>query len=314
MRVRAARLNRHGEPLKVELVDLPEPGEDEVLVDLRYGGVNPVDRYGAEGRVAPDAPLPRTLGGEASGVLDGQEVVVNGAGLGTVRDGVWAQAAVVPRDAVTPVPHGVELRVAATMGVAGVTAWHVVHDVGQVRAEDRVVVLGASGGVGSAIVSLVKAAGAEVWGQTGSVQKADVVRDQGSDHVLIGGPDELGSELSEIEPTLVLDPLGDGFVAPVVAALAVRGRIVVYGTSAGPDVQFNLQQLYRKRGSLLGYGGMQLTAEERRDGLRRALEAAARGELKIRIDSVLGLEQVNEALGRFAERRVQGKLLLDLNV
>jgi NADPH2:quinone reductase len=307
--MRAARLKQHGEPLAIEEVELPDPGEGEVLVDLRFGGVNPVDRYGAEGRVAPDAPVPRTLGGEASGVLDGSPVVVNGEGLGTARDGVWAEQAIVPRAAVTEVPDGVDLRAAAAMGVVGVTAWNVVHDLGEVDSRDRVLILGASGGVGSAIVSLVKAAGAEVWGQTGSAEKADTVREQGADHMIVGGPEAI----KDIEPTLVLDPLGGGFLAPVVEALAVRGRIVVYGTSAGPEVQFNLQQLYRKTASLLGYGGMQLTSEERRSAMEQALAAAARGELKIRIDEVLPLDGVNQAFQRLVDRRVQGKLLLDLS-
>ncbi|MGA2014839.1 MAG: hypothetical protein ABSH51_30525 [Solirubrobacteraceae bacterium] len=70
--IAAARLRRHGEPLVVEQVELPEPGEGEVRVALQYAGVNPIDRYIAEGRVAPDGPLPRTLGGEAAGSLDGR--------------------------------------------------------------------------------------------------------------------------------------------------------------------------------------------------------------------------------------------------
>jgi NADPH2:quinone reductase len=310
--VRAARLKVHGEPLEVEPVDLAEPGDGEVLVDLAFGGVNPVDRYTAEGRVAPDGPLPRTLGGEASGHLDGRPVLVAGEGLGGRRDGVWAQAAVVPREAVVELQEGVDLRAAGAMGVVGLTAWHVVH-LGQVGPEDRVVVLGASGGVGSAIVSLAKAAGATVWGQTGSEDKEGIVREQGADHVLVGGPDELGEALTEIEPTVVLDPLGGGFAAPVIEALSVRGRFVVYGTSAGAEVTFNLQQLYRKRVSLLGYGGMQLTRDERRSGLQEALAALSRGDLRIRIDDVLPLEQVNEAFGRLVERRARGKLLLDLS-
>ncbi len=312
MGVYAARLKQHGQPLEVEEVELPAPAVGEVRVELRYGGVNPVDRYGAEGRVAPDGPLPRTLGGEAAGLLDGRPVVVNGEGLGTARDGVWAEAAVVPEEAVTEIPDGVDLVQAAAMGVVGVTAWHVVHDLGRVAADDRVVVLGASGGVGSAIVSLVKTAGAEAWGQTGSEEKAGFVREQGADHVLVGGPDEVTRELPKIQPTVVLDPLGDGFVAPVITAMAVRGRLVVYGTSAGPEVEFNLQQLYRKRISLLGYGGMQLTREERREGLAQALAAAARGDLRIPIDDVLPMEAVNEAFRRLAERRVRGKLVLAL--
>src|SRR5438552_10418873 len=153
MVVRAGRLHKHGEPLTIETVELPQPREGEVLVDLAFAGVNPIDRYTAEGSVAPDGPLPRTLGFEAAGVLDGRPVVVHGEGLGTARDGLWAQAAVVPRDAVSAVPEGADLREAAAMGVVGVTAWNVVHDVGHVGRDDRVLVLGASGGVGCAIVS-----------------------------------------------------------------------------------------------------------------------------------------------------------------
>ena len=61
-RALAARLHAHGKPLVVEEVDLAAPGDDEVVVEMCFGGVNPVDRYLAEGRMAPDGPLPRTLG------------------------------------------------------------------------------------------------------------------------------------------------------------------------------------------------------------------------------------------------------------
>jgi NADPH2:quinone reductase len=310
--VRAARLNRHGESVEVESVQLPEPGEGEVRVELAFGGVNPVDRYVAEGRVSPDGVLPRTLGGEASGTLDGRPVLVFGDGLGGARDGVWAEAAVVPLTAVFELPDGVDLRDAAAMGVAGLTAWNVVHNLARVTGEDRVLVLGAGGGVGSMIVSLAAAAGATVWGQTGSEGKASLVREQGAEAVVVARPDQLADVLSDFQPTVVFDPLGDGFVAPAISAIAPRGRYVAYGTSAGPEVTFNLQTLYRKAVALLGYGGLQLRQDERRLGLERALAALRDGELKIHIDEVLPLEQVNEAFARITERRVQGKLLLAL--
>jgi NADPH2:quinone reductase len=311
--VRAARLDKHAEPLEVESVDLPEPGDGEVLVRLHFAGVNPVDRYVAEGRVAPDGPLPRTLGGEATGKLGDRRVLVAGEGLGSARDGVWADAAVVPETAVIDLPDGVDSREAAAMGIAGLTAWHVVRDLAEVTSEDRVFVLGASGGVGSMIVSLAVSAGAEVWGQTGSPEKRQLVEAQGVQRVLVGGPEELSDPLAEFEPTAVFDPLGGGFVAPAVEALAPSGRLVSFGTSAGPEVTFNLQSLYRKSGRLLGYGGMQLTREQRRQGLQDALAALAEDRLRVRIDDVLALEQVNESFERLVNRQVEGKLLLALD-
>jgi NADPH2:quinone reductase len=310
--VRAARLVAHDQPLRVEEVSLPSPGEDEVRVDLLFGGVNPVDRYIAEGRVNPDGVRPRTLGGEASGRIDGRTVLVAGEGLGTGRDGVWAQAAVVPRDAIVEVPDGVDARQAAAMGIAGLTALNCVRNVAKVTVEDRVLVLGASGGVGSMIVSLCDAAGATVYGQTGSEHKAAAITQDGADRVLVGGPDEIASQLAELEPTVVFDSLAGGFVAPVMEAVAPRGRIVSFGVSAGPEVTFNMQLLYRKAVSLLGYAGMLLTRDERRPGLAAALEAVRAGELKVRIDTVFALDDVNDAFQRLVDRGVQGNLVLDL--
>ena len=310
--VRAARLHRHGDPIGVETVDLADPADGEVRVTLQFGGVNPVDRYMAEGRVAPDGPLPRTLGGEATGTLDGTPVLVAGGGLGSARDGLWAQDANVPADAVIALPEGVAPDAAAAMGIAGLTAYNCVHTLAGVGPSDRVLVLGASGGVGSMCVSLAAAVGATVWGQTGSETKAALIRDHGAQRVLVGGAEELAQPLDEFEPTVALDPLGGAFVAPVIDAMAPRGRLVSYGVSAGPEVTFNLQGLYRKMITLFGYGGMLLTVDERRTGLQAALVALAAGELRVRIDEVLALEEVGEAFARLTERRVQGKLLLAL--
>jgi NADPH2:quinone reductase len=309
---RAARLLKPGQPLRVEPVQLPQPAEDEVLVTLQFGGVNPIDRYIALGRVNPDGALPRTLGGEAAGILDGRPVLVSGDGLGAVRDGLWAQAAVVPRSAVYDLPAGLAPREAAAMGIAGLTALNCVRHVAAVTAADRVLVLGASGGVGSMIVSLARAAGATVWGQTGSAEKVAGIVQDGAHRVVVGGPEKIAAEITEWRPTVAFDPLGDGFVAALVQAIAPRGRIVSFGVSAGAEVTFNVQLLYRKGVSLLGYAGGLVPGEQRRAGLGEVFEAVRAGELTVRIDEVLPLDQVNVAFQRLVDRQVRGKLLLDL--
>lgn len=310
--IRAARLHEHGRPLQIEEVELPAPGEDEVLVELAFGGVNPVDMYTAQGRVAPDGPLPRTLGSEAAGTAEGRPVLVAGEGLGRTRDGVWARAAVVPRAAVVELPDGVDPCDAAAIGVAGLTAWNVVHDLAAVKPQDRVLVLGASGGVGTMIVSLAAAIGAEVVGQTGSHAKTELIERLGAREAIVAGADELAEALERFEPTAAFDPLGDGFVQPVLEALAPGGRLVSFGTSASPEVHMNMQVLYRKGITLLGYGGMIVTREWRRRGLTAALGALRDGDLEVVVDEVLPLESVNEGFQRISDRAVSGKLMLEL--
>lgn len=311
-RAKAARLHELGRPLALEQVELSPASDGELLVELLYAGINPVDTYMLDGRVAADAPRPRTPGGEASGTVDGRPVLVAGAGLGSARDGLWASAAVVPAGAVLELPDGVDVREAAAMGVAGLTAYKCVREVAEVRDSDRVLVLGASGGVGSVIVSFARAQGARIVGQTGSAEKAALITEQGAERVIVCDAAGLAGEIAELEPTVVFDPLGGEFLAPAVEALAPRGRIVSFGTSAGAQVSFNLQTLYRKAGSIRGYAGMGLGEQEHREGLQAALQALAQGEMRIPIDDVVALSDVNRALERLKGREVKGKLLLDL--
>lgn len=307
----AARLIEHGRPLEVREVELAEAGPGERLVELHFAGVNPVDRYVAEGAVAPDGPLPRTLGGEGSGWLDGRAVLVCGEGLGARRDGVWAEAAVVPDSAIFELPPGVDPAAAAAMGIAGLTAWHVV-GMADVGPEDRVLVLGAAGGVGLPVVSLASSLGAVVWGQTGQAEKADAIRAMGAAEAVVADAGTLTAAVAELRPTAVFDPLGGGFTAAALAAMRPYGRLVLFGTSAGPDASLDLRHVYRNGIRILGYGGLMLTSEQRREGLQGALAALADGRLRIGIGEELPLERVNEALALLADRRVTGKVVLAL--
>jgi NADPH2:quinone reductase len=310
--VRAARLIQPGAPLSIDDLELPDPGSDEVRVELAFGGVNPVDRYTAEGRVAPDGPLPRTLGAEASGTVDGRPVLVAGSGLGAVRDGVWATAANVPEAAVIPLPDGVELSAAAGMGIAGLTAWNVT-ELAAVTANDRALVLGASGGVGMVLVSLLASIGCTVWSQVGTASKAAAVQQQGAGKVVVTDAAGLADAVREFAPTVVFDCLGDGFTTAALSVLSPSGRLSMFGTSAGADVQLNLQQLYRNGQRILGYTGIRLTDEERRRGLTAALQALGAGRMSIPVDRVLPLEGVNDAFRALVDRAVTGKILLDLS-
>jgi NADPH2:quinone reductase len=311
MRVTAARLIQHGQPLQIEELDLAEPGDEEAVLEIAYAGVNPVDTYAARGLVAPGAPLPRTLGGEAAGTVDGRPVMVRGYGLGATRDGVWASAAVVPRGALIDVPEGVDLAAAATMGVAGATAWRTVTEVGEVTAADTVLVLGAKGGVGSMIVSLAHSLGATVAGQTGHADNHDWITAHGADYVVVAAADGLDEALADLRPTVVFDPLGGAFTGAAIEVLQPYGRLVLFGASAGPEGLVPLRSLYRKGVTLLSYAGLQATDEELKVAIVAAMQSLAAGSMKVTIDSAVPLEQVNDAFTRLASREVRGKLVLD---
>ena len=311
MRVTAARLVQHGQPLQVEELELGEPGEQEAILEVAYSGVNPVDMYGALGLVAPEAPVPRTLGTEGAGTVDGRRVMVRGYGLGAIRDGLWATAAIVPRGALIDVPDGVDLRAAAAMGVAGVTAWRTVTEVAQVRADDTVLVLGAKGGVGSIVVSLARDIGATVVGQTGEAENHDWIRAQGADYVVVADADGLADALSDLRPTVVFDALSGGFTGAAVEVLQPYGRLVLYGASAGPEGLMPLRTLYRKSLTILSYAGLMASDEDLAAAIRQALPAVAAGRMTVPVDSAIPLRQANDAFERIRQRSVRGKLVLD---
>jgi len=311
-KVLAARLHEVGQPLQIERVDVAAPGADEVIIELAFAGVNPVDRYVATGSVGAGNRLPRTIGGEGSGYLDGKPVLVHGEGLGVTRDGTFAGAVTCPREAVMEAGEGTDLGQLAAMGVAGLTAWNVVTQSAQVTEQDRVLVLGAGGGVGIPIVSLASSSGAEVWGQVSTQAKVAAVTEVGASKVLVCDADGLPEAATSLAPTVVIDALGGQFTGAALSVMAPGGRLVSYGASAGAEVSINLPRFYRSGQRIIGYGGGRLTTEQRRAGLVDALEALADGRLRVRIDRVLPLSEVNDAFALLVARSVTGKLLLDV--
>ena len=310
VRVEAARLIEHGQPLQVEQVELPEPGPGEVVVDIAYAGVNPADLYAAQGLSATRAPVPRTHGAEGAGTVEGRRVMIRGHGVGTTRDGVWSTAAVVPRAALIDVPDGVDLEAAAAMGVAGVTAWRTVTELAQVKPDDTVLVLGATGGVGSVVVSLAHSIGATVAGQTGNADSAGWIKERGADHVVVADAANLAEAAAGLRPTVVFDELGGGFTGAAIEALEPRGRLVLFGTAAGPEGQVPLQSLYRKGISVLGYAGGLASDEVIHAAIQEAMQALAAGKMTVPIDKTMPLTQVNEAFDLIRRREVRGKIVL----
>ncbi len=309
--VRAARVHRFGEPLVVEEAPEPVPGPGEVLVEVAYAGVNPLDLWVTRGTVAGgNQPLPFVPGAEGVGRVEGRWVVVRGAGVGITRDGLYAERAAVPAEAVVALPEGVDPARAAVLPIVGGTAWALAHRVARVTPEDRALVLGASGGVGSLLLQVLRNAGVRAWGQTGDPDKAGFVQEQGAERAVVAGAEDLAETVAELRPTVVFDPLGDGYTAEAIAALEPYGRLALFGVSAGATHELDLRTLYRKAISLRTYSGTIEPVERLRETTEAVLRELAAGRLRVPLEEVLPLEAAAEAHRRIEERRVRGKLAL----
>lgn len=307
--MRAARVHAFDEPLRIDEIERPEPEPDATLVRLDYAGVNPLDvrvSNGGAGRIR----LPFTPGLEGVGTSDDGRVLVYGGGIGTRVAGTYAEYVSASRENVVPLAAGVDPVQAAGIGLAGVTAWGLVHLSAQVTPDDRVLVLGASGGVGTLVVQLAAATGARVWSVVSTEDDAATQRDLGAEEAVVGGAGELRDALRPLRPTVVIDPLGGDYTTEALRALEPGGRIVVFGVSAGDRAELDLALLYRKAATVQGHAALSTSAADVRRALDACLISLAEGRLRVHVDEILPLEQVNEAHRRLVERKVTGKLVL----
>jgi NADPH:quinone reductase len=309
--MKAARVHRFGDQLQVDEIPEPNPGGGDVIAQVQFVAVNPVDIWLTRGTVAGGRQqLPFIPGLEATVEAEGRRWLVQGGGHGTVTDGFYAERVAVSRDFLVPLPEGVDPAQAAALGVVGVTAWRLVDDIARVGQGDRVLVLGASGGVGSVLIQLVRARGAVVWGQTGSRDKAKLIIELGAERTVVAGAEDLVNAAADLQPTVVFDPLAGPFTPAAVELLRPRGRLALFGASAGPEFTLRATGLYRKEVSIVTYSGMSEPPERTRRALEEVLAELARGSVRVPIGEILPLAAAADAHRRILDRELTGKLLL----
>lgn len=297
---------------RLEVLEVPRPeaaDADEVIVDMLYAAVNPFDAQVLRGKIGPQGKV-LTLGSEGTGLLDGELVQVSGGGVGAVRDGTFASQVAVPRTSIKPLATGIDPKAAATVGVAGKTAWRAVHQLAQVSATDVVLVLGASGGVGTFAAQLARSTGARVLAHTGSDAKSGRLQELGLEAVVAAGADALRAAVAGQDVSVVLDPLGGDYLSSILELLVPGARMVNYGVLAGAVARFDLGVFYGRGLKLIGTSGSTTPPADREAALTGATAAIASGQVVVDVE-VLPLSAAPQAFERLAAREVQGKLLLD---
>jgi NADPH2:quinone reductase len=301
---------------RVEEIPDPVPGPGEVLIEARAIGVNYPDLLVAEGKYQVIPPAPYSPGKEVAGIVDGKRRV-----MAQVEHGAYAEKVLAREVDCHPLPDGMPFEDAAALGLAYQTAWFALTDRAGYREGETVLVTGASGGVGLAGVQIAKALGATVIAGVTSKDKGELCRRHGADHVIdLAAPDLRESVRSQVHAAVgkrgvdvVLESVGGDVFDGALRALGWRGRLVVIGFAAGriPEVKANYLLLKN-----IAVAGLQWSDYRERDPawVARAQQSLYKlyleNKLKPEITATYPLARFADALARFEQRAVQGKLLL----
>lgn len=304
--MKAIRVAAYGDPGVMQLrdVDIPVPGDDEVLIEIKASAVNPIDWKivtGAMQRFIP-LPLPFTPGVDAAGVVVevGRNVTTLRAGdevlgfIGIV--GAYATHAVVAADKLARKPASIDFDTAASIPAAALTAWQALHEHGRVQQGDKVLIHAAAGGVGSAAVQMAALAGARVIG-TASARNGDHVLSLGAEDVVDYNAGDFTKQVSDAD--LVLDLVGGDTQDQSWSVLRRGGRMV--STVSQPDAM---------RAREIGGEGMRFST--RSDGrlLSDIVALYEAGRLSSRIDSIFALADARDAMRKSMTQHVRGKVVI----
>jgi NADPH2:quinone reductase len=292
--LRAAHVTELGNPPRAVEVEV------DGAIEIEAVALNPLDLGVAAGRFyGGHPPLPYVPGCEAVGRLDGERVYVFGDGRGTQRDGFLAERVDFPADLAVPVPEDLDDAVAAACGIAGISAWLPLSSVAPVRKDDRVLVLGATGTVGSIAVQAARLLGAQHVVAAGrDRERLERARELGADETvpLDGGglADRLRAASGGEGPTLVVDGLWAEHLRAAVDAAAPGARIVHVGQSAGPETTLASAAVRGKRLAILGYSYFPLTPTERAQAYRVVADHVAGGRIRIDVET-FPLDEIADA-------------------
>jgi len=314
-----------------ELPD-PVPGPGDVLIRVAFCGVNYPDVLLLQDRYQVRARRPFSPGGEISGQVVSAGEAVSGFAAGDrvmarMGYGGMAEAVAVPAERVQTIPAGMPLDDAAAIQTTYLTAYHALVQRAGLQPGERLLVLGAAGGVGLAAVQVGKALGAKVIAAASSEHKVGIARSAGADVAFSypaasSGDDERRELIALIKSNcpggavdIVFDGVGGDYTEAALRATAPDGRFLVVGFPAGiPRIPANLILL--KRCEVVGvlYGAFAAEdPEQDRLNCDEVLRLYQAGALRPLISGRFPAGDAGRAIAELKERRATGKLLVDMS-
>jgi NADPH:quinone reductase-like Zn-dependent oxidoreductase len=316
-RVKAIRIHEDGGPevLRYEDVPDPEPGEGEVLIELRAASMNHLDVWIRKG--LPSVPKPRILGADGAGVIAGTEerVVIN-PGIqhggrthivGETRDGTHCELIALPRDYVHPIPDGLTFEEAAAFPLVFETAYRMLVTRARLEAGEWVLIWGIGGGVATACLAIAKALGARAVVTSSSDEKLARATALGADATVNHATGDVVAtvkEATEGGAHVVVDDVGEATWRRTLDAVRPDGRVVVCGATTGPNPPAALHRIWWKGLTILG-STMGTPAD-----FKGVYDLIAAGKARPVVDRVFPLAEARAAHERLEAGEQFGKIVL----
>lgn len=335
--MRAMVLYEHGDNDQLKFVaDYPTPkaGEGDVVVRVKASSINYHDVFTRRGMPGIKVPLPVIIGldvvGEitelGAGVTDwkiGDRVLIDpvnrveGGLMGETQDGGLAEYCRAKAHQLVKIPDGVSFEQAAALPVAYGTAIRMMNTIGQIKAGEKVLILGASGGVGVCCVQLAKLAGAYVIACAGSEEKGKRLTELGADEIILYTQSDFMKTIYERHGKphrrrfvegggvdVVVNFTGGDTWVKSLRCLKLGGRILTCGATAGYSPAEDLRFIWTFELKILGSNGWE------REDITKLFDLVAAKKLQVLIDKTYSLEQADQAVKIIEDRAVFGKVVV----
>ena len=315
-----------GEPFaRLEQLNFSDLSPGNVTIEVHYSGVNYKDALAGSGKGRILKKFPLNGGIDASGIVlessdsrfkVGQQVLVNGCGIGESVDGGYSEVLRVAGDSIVPLPPGLSLREAMILGTAGFTAALALHRMeqnGQHPELGRIAITGASGGVGSFAIQLFHQRGYKVVAISGKHDAIRTLKDLGADEVIAPEQLELGSRpLESVQFGGAVDNVGGPLLAKLLAHTQLWGNVASIGMAQSAELHGSVLPFILRGVSLLGASSNNCARELRHSLWRKLGKEWRPKQLDSLVARTVGLKDLTLAFDDLLHRRVHGRILVEI--
>ena len=320
---RVVKIEKTGDPevLKIENIEIEQPGPDEALIETKAIALNFIDCYHRSGLYP--VKLPSGIGLEASGIIKKVGTKVKDLTVGdhvayvSSPIGAYAEERVMPVNKLVKIPAEIGLEVAATIMTKGLTTHYLLHKTYPVKANDTILYHAAAGGVGQIFCQWAKSIGCKVIGTVGSDEKISIAKKNGCNLVINYSSENFVKKVMDftngVGVSVVYDGVGKSTFEDSIACLKTRGMMVSFGNASGPLEKIDVtkyispKSLFFSRPTLGHYISARKELVEATDKLFEQLKY---GKVKIEIYKKYKLAEVIQAHEDLESRKIIGPAII----